>query len=302
MPYNLNHSPNRRALLLAAAAAPFAIAFDACAAKSDDRGSASVKLAAIEKQFGGRLGVYALDTGSHAEIGHRANERFPFCSTFKMVLASAVLAKNVQEPRLLERRIRYAQSNLVNYSPTTGQHLADGMTVAELCRAAVELSDNTAANLLIDMLGGPSAVTAFARSIGDKEFRLDRHETELNTAIPGDLRDTTTPVAMAHTLQAVALGNALPDAQTNMLLTWLRGCQTGAKRIRAALPAEWEVGDKTGTGDHGTANDIAVIWPPSRNPIVLAIYHTQEKRDAKGRDEAIAAAARVAIDSLQQRT
>lgn len=294
------HSPNRRALLLAAVAAPFAFALDAGAMSAEDRETSRTKLAAIEKEFGGRLGVYALDTGSGTEIRHRADERFPFCSTFKMVLASAVLAKSVQEPGLMERRIRYAQSDLVSYSPISGKHVADGMTVDELCRAAVELSDNTAANQLIKLLGGPAAVTAFARSIGDKTFRLDRWETELNTAIPGDLRDTTTPMAMARTLQAVALGNALPEMQRDMLQTWLRGCQTGAKRIRAAVPAGWDVGDKTGTGDHGTANDIAVIWPPSRKPIVVAIYHTQEKADTRGRDEAIADAARVVVAQLQR--
>lgn len=293
------HSPNRRALLLAAAAAPLAFAFDAWSAPTDDRGTASVELAAIEKQFGGRLGVYALDTGSNAKIQHRADERFPFCSTFKMVLASAVLAKSVQEPDLMERRIRYAQSDLVNYSPTTGKHVADGMTVADLCRAAVELSDNTAANQLIKLLGGPAAVTAFARSLGDNEFRLDRHETELNTAIPGDPRDTTTPAAMARTMETVALGNALPETQREMLRTWLRGCQTGAKRIRAAVPSGWDVGDKTGTGDNGTANDIAVIWPPARKPIVVVIYHTQGKPGARARDDAIAAAARIVIDRLK---
>ncbi|PTB22567.1 class A beta-lactamase [Trinickia symbiotica] len=294
------HSPNRRALLLAAVAAPFALALDARAMSGEERETSRTKLAAIEKQFGGRLGVYALDTGSGTEIRHRADERFPFCSTFKMVLASAVLAKSVHEAGLMQRRIQYAQSDLVSYSPISGKHVADGMTVDELCRAAVELSDNTAANQLIKLLGGPAAVTAFARSIGDKTFRLDRWETELNTAIPGDPRDTTTPTAMAHTLRAVALGNALPDMQRDMLQTWLRGCQTGAKRIRAAVPAGWDVGDKTGTGDHGTANDIAVIWPPSRKPIVLAIYHTQEKPDTRGRDEAIADAARVVVAQLQR--
>ncbi|PMS35000.1 beta-lactamase class A [Trinickia symbiotica] len=294
------HSPNRRALLLAAVAAPFAFALDARAMSGEDREPSKTKLAAIEKQFGGRLGVYALDTGSGTEIRHRADERFPFCSTFKMVLASAVLAKSVQEPGLMEQRMQYAQSDLVSYSPISRKHVADGMTVAELCRAAVELSDNTAANQLIKLLGGPAAVTAFARSIGDNTFRLDRWETELNTAIPGDPRDTTTSRAMAHTLQAVALGNALPETQRDTLQTWLRGCQTGAKRIRAAVPAGWDVGDKTGTGDHGTANDVAVIWPPSRKPIVLAIYHTQEKPDTRGRDEAIADAARVVVAQLQR--
>lgn len=294
----MRYSSSRRALLRAAGCAPIALAFKAHAAKDAHSRAALADLATLEKTSGGRLGVYALDTGNGVEIRQRADERFPLCSTFKLVLASAVLAKSVEAPHLMEQRIRYAASDLLDYAPTARQHLSEGMSVAALCRATVELSDNTAANLLIKMLGGPSAVTAYARSIGDHEFRLDRWETELNTAIPGDLRDTSTPAAMARTTRAVALGDALPASQRQTLQTWLRNCQTGAKRIRAAVPAGWEVGDKTGTGHYGSTNDTGVIWPPSRKPIALAIYYTQQHADAKTRDDVVAAAARIVIDSF----
>jgi beta-lactamase class A len=261
----MTHSANRRALVLAAAVAPFALAFEARSTQANPSKTPRRELATLEKRSGGRLGVFALDTAIGANIRYRADERFPFCSTYKVVLASAVLARSVEVASFMDQRIKYDRGDIVAYSPVTEQHIAVGMTTTELCRAAVELSDNTATNLLVKMLGGPSAVTAFARSIGDKTFRLDRWEPQLNTAIPGDSRDTSTPAAMARTLQAVALGSALPSSQRESLQTWLRNCRTGAKRIRAAVTAGWEVGDKTGTGEYGTANDIAVIWPPSRS-------------------------------------
>lgn len=256
---------------------------------------AQSQLAGLEATSGGRLGVYAINTANGEQIRYRADERFPLCSTFKMMLAAAILAQSVQSPDLLQRRLQYAANDVVTYSPISGAHVDDGMTVAELCAAAMQYSDNTAANLLIKLLGGPEAVTAFARSIGNTEFRLDRWETELNTAIPGDERDTVTPAAMARSLQALTLGDALPSAQQKQLNDWLLGNTTGAKRIRAAVPTDWQVGDKTGSGDYGTANDIAVLSPPRRKPIVLAIYYTQTERNAKWRDDIIAKAAHIVV-------
>nr|WP_308437999.1 class A beta-lactamase [Jeongeupia naejangsanensis] len=253
---------------------------------------------ALERRHGGRLGVCALDTGSGRRLGYRMDERFAFCSTFKAMLAGAILARSVGDAGLLQRRIRYTQADLVSYSPVSGPRVADGMTVAELCAAAIQYSDNTAANLLIRQLGAPADVTTFARSIGDDVFRLDRWETELNTALPGDPRDTTTPAAMARSLQALTLGDALPPAQRAQLQDWLRGNTTGAKRIRAGVPAGWQVGDKTGSGDYGTTNDIAVLWPPQRAPIVLAVYFTRPAQDAKWVDAAIADAARLVVKAL----
>ena len=292
------HSPGRRSLLLAAATLPLAFAVRAHAADNGGTYPAAAQFAKLESTYGGRLGVCALDTANGAQTRYRADERFPFCSTFKVILAGAILTQNTQNAGLLEQRIRYTQKDLVNYSPVSSKHVADGMTVEQLCRAALQYSDNTAANLLIRQVGGPAAVTAFARSIGIDEFRLDRVETTLNTAIPGDPRDTATPAAMARALQTLALGEALPAPQREQLQNWMRGNTTGVHRIAAGVPAGWQVGDKTGTGDHGTANDIAVIWPPARKPIILAVYHTQRENDAKPRDDVIAEATRIVVTQL----
>jgi beta-lactamase class A len=289
--------PSRRTFLLAAAALPLALTGQASAADASEA-SPSPRFAALERTFGGRLGVFAENTGNGAQLRYRADERFPFCSTFKVILAGAVLARSVQAPDLLQRRIRYTQEELAHYSPISAKHLGAGMTVAELCAAALQYSDNTAANLLIKLVGGPPAVTAYGRSIGNASFRLDRRETELNSALPGDLRDTATPASMAHSLQALALGPALPPPQRKQLNDWLLGNTTGAKRIRAAIPAGWQVGDKTGSGDYGTANDIALLRPPRRRPIVVAVYHTQDDAAAKWNDEVIAAAARIVVEDF----
>ncbi|CAG2157782.1 Beta-lactamase CTX-M-1 [Cupriavidus yeoncheonensis] len=259
---------------------------------------AGAELAALERRAGGRLGVLARHTGNGREVRHRAGERFPVCSTFKAILAGAILQRSAAMPGLLEQQVRYTRQDLVAYSPITEKHVAQGMTVGQLCAAAIQYSDNGAANLLMRRIGGPAGVTAFARSIGNQSFRLDRWETELNTAIPGDPRDTSTPADMAASLQALALDNALPAAQRRQLQDWLRGNTTGAARIQAAMPAGWQIGDKTGSGDYGTTNDIAVLWPPAGAPIVIAIYFTQAAPDAKWSNETIASAARIALSGL----
>jgi beta-lactamase class A len=294
----MNPSSNRRAFLLTVASLPFSISPVARAAEKPAALSATAQLQELERAFGGRLGVFAWDTGSGAPLRYRADERFAFCSTFKVIAASGILAKSVQVPGLLQQRIQYQQSELVMYSPITEKHVAGGMTIAELCAAAIQYSDNTAGNLLIKMLGGPEGVTTFARSIGDKEFRLDRWETELNTAIPGDLRDTSTPEAMGGSLHRLVLGEALPPEQRAQLRDWLCGNTTGAERIKAGMPAGWKIGDKTGSGDYGTANDIAVLWPPQRAPVVVAIYTTQHRQDAKWRSDVIASVAKIVVGWL----
>lgn len=286
-------SHTRRRLVLAAGALPLLPVFGSWAdAERDDR-AALAELAQLEQGLGGRLGVFALDIGSGAQLSYRGDERFPLCSTFKAVLAAAILQRSMQETDLLQRRIRYLQSDLISHSPICEQHLAGGMTVAELCAATVQYSDNAAANLLMKVLGGPQAVTAFARSVGDQQFRLERWETELNSAIPGDLRDTTTPAAMAQTLQRTVLGDGLGATQRQQLQTWLLGNTTGAARIAAGVPASWRVGDKTGTGSYGTANDVGVVWPPQRAPLVLAIYTHHADEQAQANNVVIASAARV---------
>jgi len=288
----MNFSLRRRTFLLAAAALPLLPAWAAQAADP------LALLKQLEGSFAGRLGVVALNTGNGETLSYRGEERFPLCSTFKAMLAAAILQRSSLTPGLLQERIRYQKSDLVSYSPISEQHLQDGMTVAELCAATVQYSDNGAANLLMKLLDGPEGVTTFARSIGDHHFRLERWETELNTAIPGDLRDTTTPLAMAHSLHKLVLGEALQAPQRQQLQDWLRGNTTGGTRIRAGVPATWQVGDKTGTGDYGTSNDVAVLWPPGKAPVVLALYLTQDAKDASPRNETLVAATRIVVDWL----
>ena len=290
---------SRRMLLQALAALPLLHAGRAFAQTSGNADPWSSRFATMERStpgFEGRLGVFALDTLTGASMGYRADERFPFCSTFKAILAGAILRRSEQVPGLLQQRISYTKRDLIAHSPVTEKHLARGMTVAQLCAATVQYSDNAAANLLMRILGGPKAVTAFARTIGDNTFRLDRWETELNTAIPDDPRDTTTPVAMTRSLHRLSIGDALPAVQRAQLVQWLRGNTTGATRIQAGVPGDWQVGDKTGTGLHGSASDIAVVWPPHRAPLVITIYTTQKQQDAKANDAIIAAAASVVAE------
>ncbi|OFA01790.1 class A beta-lactamase [Duganella sp. HH101] len=288
---------SRRALLLALAAAPFASAADLLdSPPASTPLSAAALLAKLEAESGGRLGVAALNTADGRRLLHRADERFPFCSTFKMMLSAAVLAR---EPALLKKRVAYRKTDLVTYSPITEKHVGQGMTVAALCEATIQYSDNAAANLLMKQIGGPAAVTAFARSIGDTEFRLDRIETELNTALPGDPRDTTTPEAMAESLQKLLLGDALGAAQRKQLKDWMLGNTTGDTRIRAGVPAGSLVADKTGTGDYGTTNDIGVIWQPNKAPIVLVVYLTQPGKDDKARSEILAEASKIVVEAFR---
>jgi beta-lactamase class A len=302
----MNHSRNRRRLLLAGVSVPLACSLSeiiatictSWATQGNATVAAQEQLAKLEQALAGRLGVFAIDVANGDRLSYRADEYFPMCSTFKVLLASAILKRSTQIDGLMQQRIKYQQSDLVTYSPITERHIKDGMTVDALCAAAIQYSDNTASNLLMKILGGPGAVTTFARSIGDRQFRLDRWETALNSSIPGDRRDTSTPNAMASSLQRLALGDILEPRLQLQLRVWLQGNMTGAARIRAGVPADWQVGDKTGTGDYGTANDLALLWPPSRAPVVVAIYTTQVKKDAKARNDIIASAARIVVDWL----
>ena len=278
----MTFSLQRRSLLLAVLAAPLA----GCAlAATRDAGFAG-DIAKIETASGGRLGVAAFDTGSRRQLAYRGDERFPMASTFKVLAAATILAR---DPALLANRIRYTQADLVPHAPVTELHLADGMTNFELCAATLQVSDNPAANLLMRQVGGPAGVTAYARSLGDDAFRLDRWEPELNSAIPSDSRDTTTPLAMMRTLHKLTLGDALAPAARKLLVDWMLTSTTGAEKIRAGVPADWKVADKTGSGSHGTSNTIAVMWPPGRSPIVITVYFTQSPQQ---RNDVVAAAAR----------
>lgn len=237
-------------------------------------------LARIERESGGRVGVALLASESGDVTGYRIDEPFPMCSTFKVLAVAAVLARVDRGEEQLARSVPIAQADILTYAPVTSQHVgSSGMTIAELCEAAITLSDNTAANLLLHSLGGPGAVTALARSIGDTHTRLDRTEPTLNEAAPGDLRDTTTPRAMANDLRSLLLGTVVSSPSRAMLKEWMVQCQTGRKKIRSVLPANYLVGDKTGSGDRNTSNDVAVIWPPGQPPRVLTVYLTGIKTD-----------------------
>ncbi|RYY80297.1 MAG: class A beta-lactamase [Moraxellaceae bacterium] len=252
-------------------------------------------LAQLETQAQGRLGVSAINTATQQRIDYRASERFPLCSTFKLIAVAAILHKSMHSPNLLQQRMQYSMQQVKDsgYAPITSQHVDTGMTVSELCAACISYSDNTAANLLLQILGGPAALTQFARSIGDPAFRLDRWEPALNTALPNDVRDTSTPAAMADTLQRLLVSNVLADTQRALLLYWLKNNTTGNARIRAGVPKDWVVGDKTGTGAYGTSNDIGIIWPAQQAPIIVAIYFTTPLKTAKPNDPVIAAVSRI---------
>lgn len=241
--------------------------------------AATDSLAAIETASGGRLGVYAFDTASGQSLGLNEHERFAMCSTFKLLLAAAVLDRVDHETLRLDRQIRFTQADMLSHAPATSKNLAQGfMTVEELCGAAVELSDNPAANLLLSLIGGPSGLTRYLRGIGDEVTRLDRNELALNSNLPGDPRDTTTPYAMAHSFAGIVTGDVLKPASRQRLRGWLSTSPTGVRRIRAGIPTDWTAGDKTGTGTNGAVNDVAVLWPPEGAPIVVAVYMSESQR------------------------
>lgn len=283
---------SRRQVLQGALACSTALALPIWAADSLAR-----QLEQLEHTSNRTLGLWAIDTATGKNLAYRAEERFAFCSTFKVILAGAILQQSQTVLGLLDRRIRYRLDELVVYSPITEQHVANGMTVAELCAAAIQYSDNTAGNLLLKLVSGPSGLTAFARSLGDPVFRLDRIEPELNSALPGDPRDTTTPYAMGVLLQRLLLSDHLPAPARQRLQDWLKGNTTGATRIRAGVPQRWVVGDKTGSGDYGVANDIAVIWPERRAPWVLAVFTRGPEREAALNSAIIAQATRLVVES-----
>jgi beta-lactamase class A len=253
----------------------------------------------IEMRLGGRLGVAAFDTDSSRRLEHRASERFPMCSTFKLLAVAAVLHRVDEKAEQLTRFIPYTKADLLEYAPVTTEHVNEGgMTLAALCAAAVEESDNTAANLLLKTIGGPEGLTRYARSLGDERTRLDRFEPHLNSAVPGDERDTTTPAAMVANLHTLLLGDALSQQSRELLDSWLAENKTGGEMIRAGLPNEWKVGDKTGRGSNGATNDIAIIRPPGKAPILLAIYFVGSTASGKARQAALADVARIVAETF----
>ena len=284
---------SRRALITCATLAAPALSSVRVRADDADRGRLR-GIADLEQRHGGRLGVAILDTARATPVAHRGDERFPLCSTHKALAAGFVLARVDRGAESLARKIVYAQTDLVTYSPITEQHVGAGLTMAELCEAALTVSDNTAANLLLDSFGGPPGLTAYLRALGDPVTRLDRHETALNEATPGDPRDTTTPLAMLDTIRKIVLGSALSTASRTQLITWLVANQTGEKRLRAGVPAGWRVGDKTGSGEHNATNDVAVIWPPGRAPLIVTAYYVESQASEDERNAILAEVGRIA--------
>lgn len=257
---------------------------------------AAAQLAALEKHHGVRLGLAVLDTQTGQRIVHRADERFPLCSTFKLLLAAAVLARVDQGRETLERKLIVRPDDLLEWAPETSKHVGEpGLSIAALCHAAITVSDNTAANLLLKALGGPPQVTRFARGLGDSITRLDRNEPDLNDVAPGEVHDTTSPAAMLGDLRALLQGTALSQRSRALLTTWLRACTTGHDQLRAGVPANWDAGDKTGS-NHQTNNDVAIFWPPRRKPLLVAAYCSGAPGDTHARKLVLRECGRIAGD------
>lgn len=260
---------------------------------------AAARLGALEARAHGRLGVAAIDTGSGRRVDYRSAEPFPMCSTFKVLLSAAVLRRVDRGEERLDRRITFTQADLLEYAPVVRGRLEEGaLPVGTLCAAAIEVSDNVAANLLLNAIGGPAALTAFARSLGDEKTRLDRTEPALNSAIPDDPRDTTTPAVILDDLQCLLLGGQLSPRSARQLEAWMAASVTGAGRLRAGVPADWPVAHKTGTGEHGTTNDVALVRPPGRPPILVSAYLTGSDLAAADRDAVLAEVARIVVEAL----
>lgn len=269
----------------ASAAAPIAAAGD---------------FAALEAASGGRLGVTVLDTATGQRIGHRQDERFPMCSTFKFVLCAAVL-RQVDAGRLtLDQRVPVRQQDMLSHAPVTTRHVGKDLSVRDLCRATMITSDNPAANLLLGAVGGPSAVTRFLRDNGDAVTRNDRLEPDMNRFAPGDPRDTTSPAAMAASLQRFVLGTVLQPASRQQLADWLIDNETGDARLRAGLSKAWRVGDKTGSNGEDTTNDIAILWPMAGGaPWVLTSYLQGATVDDAGRNDVLRQVAVIAEQRMR---
>ncbi|WP_410171898.1 class A beta-lactamase [Amycolatopsis heterodermiae] len=251
----------------------------------------------LESRFDARLGVYAVDTGTGREVAHHADDRFGYASTHKVFSSGAVLQRTAVPD--LGKVLKYTRADLQENSPVTEKHVDTGITLRDAIDAALRYSDNTAANLLFRELGGPAGLGAALRGIGDTTTHVDRTEPGLNDLAPGDIRDTSTPRAMAASLREFTLGSALPPEKRAILTDMMKANTTGGALIRAGAPAGWAVADKTGTGSYATRNDIAVVWPPGRAPIVLVVLSDRKTEDAKHDDRLIAAAAQLALGTFR---
>jgi beta-lactamase class A len=276
------HDPVRRLFSAAVLGSLFASPLNAARPGSSKRsrvtggradGSHIDELLVLERRTGARIGLKAVNTGTGWTMEHRADERFAMCSTHKVLVAAAILSLVERGTLTLDRRVAYSASDLLDYAPAAKANLARGfMTVEELCAAAVRLSDNTADNLLLRLIGGPAGWTRHARTIGDRVSRLDRFEPDLNTAIPDDPRDTTTPAAMTAALATMLLSKVLAPASVQRLRTWMLNAELTAPLFRAAIPGDWDVADKSGSGSNGTRNDVGILYPPSAPPLILSVF------------------------------
>jgi len=267
---------HRRTLITALAAAPVLLPAVAGAAPIDQKALSS-RINELERASGGRIGVAVLDTQDGRRFAWRGDERFRMCSTVKAPLSAAILRRVDQGRERLDRRVTFGPEVLMGNSPIVEKHVQDGLTIGQLCEATITLSDNAAANLLFEALGGPSggpaALTRFLRAIGDQTTRSDRLEPALNGGAPDDPRDTTTPSAIVATWKALLLDDALSPASRQRLRDWLIANKTGDRRLRAGLPPGWRVGDKTGNNGKDITNDVAIAWPPDRGPVLIAVFH-----------------------------
>ncbi|MEU9162809.1 class A beta-lactamase [Streptomyces sp. NPDC048424] len=288
----------RRAVLTLGAGAALAAALPAGAAHAASHGGDGEvvrQLRALEREYGARLGAYARDTATGRTVQYRADELFPMCSLFKTMAAAAVMRDLDRDGAFLARRIHYTLDDVtaagggsVTVRP---ENIAGGLTVAELCSAAIAQSDNAAGNLLLRELGGPTAITDFCRSLGDRTTRLDRWEPELNSAEPSRVTDTTSPRAIGRTYGRLVLGDALTPRHRELLTRWLLANTTSGERFRAGLPVDWVIGDKTGSGSYGTSNNVGIAWPPGRPPVVLSVLTTRPEASAPRADALVAKAA-----------
>jgi beta-lactamase class A len=258
------------------------------------------RLADLEARSRGRLGVAVLDVATGRLIGNRTGERFAMCSTFKALAVAFVLARVDRAEERLERRITFSEQDLVPPFTSTKPHVGGGgMTVAELCEAAVTISDSTAANLLLTSFGGPPALTAYLRSLGDQVTRLDRVELDLNRVAPGDPRDTTSPAAMVQTLRQLILGNALSETSRGRLAGWMVDAKDAAtRRLRVGLPPDWRIANKPGTWKGVATNDVGVIWPPGRSPLVVAAYLGESPAPLDEQEAVLADVGRILAEKL----
>ncbi|MFG2132436.1 class A beta-lactamase [Streptomyces sp. NPDC048751] len=262
--------------------------------------STTAEFQELEREFDARLGVYALDTGTGRTVAHRADDRFAYASTFKALAAGAVLRKYGTEG--MGKVVAYGRDDVVADSPVTENFVGKGMSLKGLCAATLWYSDNTAVNLLLKELGGPDGLEKVLEGLGDHVTEMDRYEPEMSEGTPGDIRDTSTPRAMAADLRAFLLGDALERDERRLLRQWMETNVTGDTLIRAGLPDDWTVADKSGTAGYGGRNNIAVVWPEDGgNPIVMAVMSTRDKQGAERRDALIARAATVAVDGLGRR-